>query len=85
MKMPSCRNAAAGFLPVISRPDHYGVSRSEEKQSADASLTHRVLLGSAGGGRCCSDGGPLGGFLNRSDEVAQLCPALCLETLTGLY
>lgn len=103
MKMPLCRNAAVGFLPVISRPYHYGVSRSEEKQRAAAGLTRCwVLLQARGsrleargsrlvarGGRCCSGGGSPGRFffflLNRFDEVAQLCPALCLETLTGLY
>lgn len=39
MKMASCRSAAVGFLPVISRLHHYRICRSEEKQSAAASLT----------------------------------------------
>lgn len=67
MKMPLCRNAAVGFLPVISRPYHYGVSRSEEKQRAAAGLTRCWVLLQARGSWLVAVGAavaevPPGGF-----------------------
>lgn len=85
MKMPSCRSAAVGFLPVISRLHHYRICRSEEKQSAAASLTccwvlmlarlvWQPVLQWRGDPRVC---------LSRSDEVAWLCEGAVFREANG--
>ena len=74
------QKAAAGFLPVISRLHHYGVSRSEEEQRARATrcwgADWRGPIVAGGGNQCRVV------FMSRSNEGSE---CLCLEKLTGLY